>query len=527
MKDVKNIETHFPDKRSMIVKLSEYTPSTNSFDPPMTLGKPKEDPVCMAMDGCIKNVLSGFRDELFAAGAPAFLGYAMLSNVSQEALIRAGVETIADEMTRKFIQFTYDDDDGKENHEKEINEIETEACRFKIKERFNLAAQKDGYFGGCLAYIDMGEISDAEKMEPLVLDTKTFKKGSFRGLKIIEPINIYAGTYNTSDPTDEHYFNPEFWYILGKPYHASRFLYFASNPAPLLLKPAYNFFGIPRAQMALDYVAHFVENRESAQNLLNKFSLTCWKTDLTQMLQGEGINSIMNRVKGFNAMRHNGGSLVVDKETEDIVQINTPLGGVREIVDMSLNLLTAVWRIPKIKYIGEGEGGLNASSKEQMRSFYDFILSQKEKMFTEPMEKLLKILQLNLGKEVNEAIGFKWPSMVELDDQDRAALNKQKADRDIAYINAGVLSQEEVRQALSLDSNSDYAMIDVDDVPEQENMGDVEKDEMAQDAALAEDGRWITIGHRDPEGENDEGEDLKTKKIVNDSIIDKIKAFFK
>ncbi|MBO7712509.1 MAG: DUF1073 domain-containing protein [Methanobrevibacter sp.] len=497
-------EIEIPDNRPFIVKASEYKPADN-FNPPNTLGKPRGEGVeakrVMAMDACIKNVLSGFQSELYNAGTPMFAGYGLLSSISQEALIRAGVETIADEMTRKFVTFRYDVDDGRENHEQEISALEEEAAKFKLKEIFNDAAQKDGYFGGCLVYIDVGELDDEEALEPLTLDKKTFKKGMLKGFKVIEPINIYPGEYNTNDPTDEHYFNPEYWYVLGKRYHASRFLYFVSNSVPVLLKPAYNFFGIARAQLALDYIAHFVENRESAQELLNKFSLTCWKTDMSQVLAGESCNDLVKRVRMFNKMKSNNGTLVVDKEQEDIMQINTPLAGVRDIVDMSLSLLTAVWRIPKIKYIGEGEGGLNASSKEQMRSFYDFILSQKEKMFTQPMETVLKILQLNMGKDINESIGFEFPSLVEMDDAEIANLNKLKADTAVQLINAGVVSQEEVRQNLSMDKHSGFSMIDVDDMPEQPEQPNEKEVVEVEDEDLVMDERWITVknNHDNPE----------------------------
>lgn len=503
-------EIDIPDTRPFIVRAADYRPS-NDFNPPNTLGKPKgkdnpEAKRVMAMDSCIKNVLSGFKNELYSCGTPMFAGYGMLSSISQEALIRAGVETIADEMTRKFVKFRYDVDDGKNDHEKEISDLEEQAAKYKLKDIFNDAAQKDGYFGGCLVYIDVGDLDDEEALEPLTLDKKTFKKGMLKGFKVIEPINIYPGEYNTNDPTDEHYFNPEYWYILGKRYHTSRFLYFCGNSVPVLLKPAYNFFGIARAQLALDYIAHFVENRESAQELLNKFSLTCWKTDMSQVLAGESCNDLVKRVRMFNKMKSNNGTLVVDKEQEDIMQINTPLAGVRDIVDMSLSLLTAVWRIPKIKYIGEGEGGLNASSKEQMRSFYDFILSQKEKMFTQPMEKVLKILQLNMGKDINESIGFEFPSLVEMDDAEIAQLNKLKADTAVQLINAGVVSQEEVRQNLSMDKQSGFSMIDVDDMPEQpeqpneKEIVEVEDEDLAYDGFEGHAGRIGQVGGSLPRG---------------------------
>lgn len=481
-------EFDIADSRPLVVKAKE---NKVGLEIPVTLGKPKlkskEYKECLAMDSCIKNVFSGFRTDTLFSTMPMFVGYGMLSNISQEALIRAGVETVADEMTRKFIEWTYHTDDGNDDKEKELADLDEQTIRFKLKERFNEAMLKDGYFGGCLVYIDVGDLDDEEKAEPLVLSSKTFKKGSLRGFKVIEPVNIYPGWYNTNDPTDEYYFRPKYWYVLGKKYHESRFLYFASNEAPLLLKPTYNFFGIPQAQLALDYVAHFVANREAAQELLNKFSLTCWKTNMTQALKGLSCHDLVSRVKMFNKMKNNNGTMVLDKDTEDMVQINTPLAGVRDIVEMSLNLLTAVWRIPKIKYIGEGEGGLNASSKEQMRSFYDYILSQQEKVFTQPMEKVCKIFQLNAGKEINDAISFTYPSLVEMDDKERADLNKEQADRDAIYLSNGVLSQEEVRKRLSMDKNSEYSMIDVDDIPEMEanpltDVDKVEKDETDRNA---------------------------------------------
>lgn len=502
-------EFEVADNRSLVAKIAEKKNSVCDYMPPKTLGRPKGK---LAMDACIKNVLSGFTKDIAGSGVPQFIGYSLLSTISQEALIRAGVETIADDATRKFVEFDFDDETG-ETHESGINEIEKEFEKYKVREIFNDAFQKDGYFGGCLIYIDVGELSDEEKAEPLIFDKKTFSKGMLKGLKVIEPVNIYPAEYNTSDPTDEHYFNPEAWYILGKKYHASRFLYICSNPTALLLKPAYNFFGVPRAQMALDYVAHFVENRESAQELLNKFSLTCWQTDLSQMLQGGECNDLIKRVRMFNRLKDNQRTLVFDKEMEDVKQINTPLGGVTEIVKMSLNLLTAVWRIPKIKYIGEGEGGLNASSREQMRSYYDFILGYKEKTAKQPLNTLLKIIQLNMGKEPNDAIKIKFPVLWELDDVEKAQMNKTQADRDALYIANGVLSQEEVRKRLSMDKNSEYNMIDVDDLPEtteeplkdlKEDMTD-EEERIASDMAL--DGRWITIGARKKgeNGEDDEG----------------------
>ena len=76
-----------------------------------------------------------------------------------------------------------------------------------------------------------------------------------------------------------------------------------------------------------------------------------------------------------------------------------------------------------------------------------------------------------------------------MDESERANLNKMQADRDNIYLAAGVLSQEEVRQRLSMDKNSGYSMIDIDDVPEmpEEPLKDAEKVDSDEEDRIAAD----------------------------------------
>lgn len=223
MKKIRDVE--LKDNRSMLIRAVEYRDAKNKYEPPITLGRPKNDKKCLAMDACVRNVLHGFTKDLMYAGAPKFLGYAMLSNISQEALIRAGVDAVADECTRKFYDLKYVDENGGD-HEDFINEINEEAERLHLKKVFNRAFKMVGYYGGCLGYIDVGDIDDEEKKEPLILDKKTIKKGMIKGIKLIEPINIYPGYYNTDDPTADDYFVPQSWYVWVKRYTPAGFCIF-------------------------------------------------------------------------------------------------------------------------------------------------------------------------------------------------------------------------------------------------------------------------------------------------------------
>ena len=76
-----------------------------------------------------------------------------------------------------------------------------------------------------------------------------------------------------------------------------------------------------------------------------------------------------------------------------------------------------------------------------------------------------------------------------MDEKERAKLNKIQADGDAVYLANGVISQEEVRQRLSLDRYSGYTMIDVDDVPspQQQPLENTEKEEQDEENRQAMD----------------------------------------
>lgn len=522
---VRNIEdlginTQTGDMLSRALQI--YNSPAASYKLPFTLGKPQNNPTVMAMDACINHIIDMCAPEWQALAVPRFLGYPMLSNIAQDPLIRSGIEVIVDDMTRKFIDLT---SKGENDLSTSIAELESDFQSFRIKSIFNRALATTGYQGGCLVYIDVGELGDEEKKTPLYLDAATFKKGSFRGLRIIEPINLYPGRYDTLDPTSEDYFNPETWFVLGKEYHRSRFLYFAQNEVPLILKPLYNFFGISLAQQVLEYVQNFTENRRSAQRLLNKFSLTIWRTDMSQFLSGGDCNSLTQRVKYFNAQRSNDGTVLLDKETEEMEQINTPLSGVTDIVSMSLDLAPVILGISKDKYFGDLPKGLNASSEGTNRIYYDKIQSLNEKICYDNVEKVLKILQLNRYGEIDDNISFQFAPLWEMDECERAEINKVKADTAAVYLDRGALSAEEVRGALADNPDSGFSNIDVDDVPESESFSDIDDVDKAgavYDEAMDE---WDESKH--PRAENGQfGNGNGNKKVNTEEKIRKVKIDF-
>ena len=396
---------------------------------------------------------------------PRFLGYGVLSQLTQDGLIRAGVEMRADEMIRKWIELTYTgQSDGSRDM---ISEIRAELDRLNARQIFRTAAALSGYFGGCLFYLDMGDLDGRELKEPLRADPDTFAKGSLRSLRIVEPYNIAPAYYDAAHPLNKGYFDPQSWLILGTEVHASRFLYFSEDKPPTLLLPSYNFFGIPLAQIVLDVVTHFTQCREAAARLLTKFSLTVLKTDLQTVLTGGSDSDVRRRIDYMVQNRNNDGVEAIDKETEDIVNITTPLSGITEIVRQAEEMVAAYFGEPAVKLWGLSPGGFNATGEADMQNHYDHIASVQERMFRSPLKRLIELAQMNIYGEVDDALDFNFAPLGDDDDRAIADINNIKADAACKLFDRGIVSGEEVRQSLADDPRSPFTNIDVEAMPEQ------------------------------------------------------------
>ena len=401
-----------------------------------------------------------------------FIGYAALALVAQHPLIRAMIETLADEMTRKWIKFA-----GKGSEESDaerVKALEAATEKFHLKRYFNEAMKTTGYFGGCKLFIDMGDDtnSDAGRREiqtSLTLDKAKITKGSFKGFRLIEPINCYPAPYNADNPLAPGYYQPDKWLVQGRLVHGSRLLHFVQNKPSILIRPAYNFFGIPLAQMALDYVDRFDTVRISVAKLIKRFSTSILKTDMSQVLAGgnfEDVSSLKARALMWQLLGSNEGLLALDKEAEDFVQVNTPLAGLGDIVSQQLELLAAISRTPAVKLLGISPKGFNSTGEYDEANWYDHVASQQALVYDDPLDTAIKVIQLSEFGYIDEDLTHSYVPLHEQSETEKSQNRKANADTDAIYIDRGIVSAEDVHARLAADEDSGFDSLDVDDLPE-------------------------------------------------------------
>lgn len=425
---------------------------------------------------------------LFCGGFP---GFSYLSQLATRAEYRAFASSLSTEVTRKWIEFTSTQDDEANDNSDKIKLIEKEFTRLNVRKIIQKCAENDCYFGRAQIYI---EIAGADRMTPLILDPRTIKKGSLERIASIEPIWTTPSAYNALNPAAPDFYKPSAWFMIGQEVHASRLLTIITRPLPDILKPAYNFAGMSLSQMAEPYVDNWLRTRQSVADLINNFSITVLATAMDQVLQGNDDGAdIFARADLFTATRSNKGLMLLDKEREELVQVNVPLGGLHELQAQSQEHMCSVSRIPAVVLTGISPSGLNASSEGEIRVFYDWIAAQQESFWRSPIDTILKVVQLSLFGEIDHDIGFKFVPLYQMTEKEESDIRFQDSQTATNYLNAGVISNDEVREKLAHDPDSGYQGLDTsleiahqnDDISDSDNDSDDQASNFAKDA-----GEW-------------------------------------
>ena len=444
-----------------------------AFRLPVTMGAPKEEreALDMAFDaaGGYSTIFESLQQHAYDMGqfpVTSFIGYGALQQIAQNGMIRACVQTVADDITREWIEVKGGDGTPQEDVCRLEDLLES---KYHLKELFHSVAATVGYMGGAFIFIDTG--AEGEDLSlPLRISSLSAEMSEGMALRftLVDPVNVTPGDYNASNPLRPDYMQPKWWWVLGQKVHTSRMIPVFDNPPPLLLRPSYNFLGIPQAQILWDYVLHWNECRIYTANLLKKVSLLVFKTDVTGALStAGGVQAIDTKMQMLGRYRDNDSVAVCDKTDEDIANVQTSIAGCTDIVRQSLEMIAAINRTPAVKLLGISPSGFNATGESDLKNYYDHIRTKQETL-RPAVEQCLKAIEIAETGKIDPSITFDF-RLLGTDNDSAKAMNAQTRINTLgAALDRQVISPEEMRQAVKADPDMGLDFIS-DEMPD---MGD-------------------------------------------------------
>jgi len=448
--------------------------------------------------------------EYEGADVTSWLGFPLLSALSQRQEYRMVVECFASEMTREWIEFfSVSKDRGKDD---QIKELEEEITRLRVRDVIHDAITKDGYFGRVHIYVDLGNTDDAELKTALVLNSAKIKKGSLRPFRIIEPIWTYPAQYNADRPLLPTFYKPSSWYVMAQEVHETRLITMIGRPVPDILKPKYQFGGIALTQLIRPYIDNWLRTMQSVSDKVHNFSTRGIKTNMQSVLEeGAEGDSLFARMDLFNNLADNRGMMALDKDTEDFFDVATPLGTLDKLEAQSQEHVAGFANIPLIILFKITPSGLNSSSEGEMEVWRDTIKGQQERDLRDPLTYMTHLAQVNIWGKIDPDIGFNFVPLKQVPPAEAAAMRKMEADTDAIYIDRGVIDPGESRERVANEVGSPYPGLDVNKVIEPPGMLEAEPDpEGAADAmpvraagvlvSYGMPGRMLLLNRADGEG---------------------------
>ena len=342
-----------------------------------------------------------------------------------------------------------------------------------------------GFMGGAFVFIktdvDNEDGRPADLSLPLYLNNKCaeIEKGSKLSFLVVDPMTVSPSQYNATDPLEKDYMSPSQWLVLGRQVHKTRLVRLVANEPPTLLKPAYNFLGIPQAQILWDYVLHWNECRVAAQELIKKLSLIVYFTDAQdKMSSPDGIQMMDAVMEMLQHYRDNNSVFLANSETDRVENIQTSVGGVEQIVRQAQEMIAAVNRTPAVKLFGISPSGFNATGESDIRNYNDHLRSQQE-LYRAQIQRCLNAIQLQLWGEIDPGISFAWNEL-DMDNEFAQSMNFNARVTALATLkDRNIISAEEMRQAIRSESAAHLDFLS-DDLPE-ETEGDLLTDDDSQD----------------------------------------------
>ena len=191
----------------------------------------------------------------------------------------------------------------------------------------------------------------------------------------------------------------------------------------------------------------------SSAGLVHEASQAVWKVkDLFALMASDKEDVLKKRLELMDMARSVARAVAIDADGEEFTRVEVgAMTGLVELLDRFTNMISASSEIPVTVLMGQAPAGLNATGESDIRTWYDAVQAEREAMLRPRVEYLVRILLRAKDSPTGgvEPQGWKvtFPPLWQPTPGEQADLRGKVATTDVAYIQAGVVTPEEVARS--------------------------------------------------------------------------------
>lgn len=279
---------------------------------------------------------------------------------------------------------------------------------------------------------------------------------------------------------------PEYYYvssIYGSfKVHESRCLVFRNGVLPEYTSNAtYLFWGMPEYVRIRRALRETVTAHTDSVKLLERSvqAIYSMKGLASLLTTDDGENQVLKRLQLVDTSRGLLNSIAIDSEGEQYDFKTFQFSGVKDVIDATCNMLSALTNIPQTILFGRSPAGMNATGDSDFESYYNFVEKIQRLMLKRNLRTLLDVVfragiaSGDVAEEPDYKLEFK--PLWSLSDTEQAAVDQTKAQTALvkaqtaqAYVDMQALDPTEVRRRLASDEE-----FDVEDIISEDDEDDL------------------------------------------------------
>lgn len=279
---------------------------------------------------------------------------------------------------------------------------------------------------------------------------------------------------------------PEYYYvssIYGSfKVHESRCLVFRNGVLPERTSNAtYLFWGMPEYVRIRRALRETVTAHTDSVKLLERSvqAIYSMKGLASLLTTDDGENQVLKRLQLVDTSRGLLNSIAIDSEGENYDFKTFQFSGVKDVIDATCNMLSALTNIPQTILFGRSPAGMNATGDSDFESYYNFVEKIQRLMLKRNLRTLLDVVfragiaSGDVAEEPDYKLEFK--PLWSLSDTEQATVDQTKAQTALvkaqtaqAYVDMQALDPTEVRRRLASDEE-----FDVEDIISEDDEDDL------------------------------------------------------
>lgn len=230
--------------------------------------------------------------------------------------------------------------------------------------------------------------------------------------------------------------------------HESRLIIFQGTSVSRTLTNANGGWGDSVLTRCNPVLRDYGTSWDAAVILLVDFSQAVYKVKgLAEMMGLDRDDEFRARVRAVETSRSVAHAVFIDAE-EEFERKSTQLTGLPDMLDRLATRLAAAADMPLTLLMGQSPAGLNATGESDIRFFYDRMKAAQDRDLRPPLEyfyKLLLLAELQGGEP--DDWNVKFNPLWQPTEKEQAETRKLQMEVDTGYVNAQVVSPEEVAKS--------------------------------------------------------------------------------